>query len=95
MGASLALAIKKKDNSCRVTGVVRSEKSRLEGVSQKIADEIFVEDVFLKSNSWNKFDFIVFSLPVDLTCDKIDLIPENYNPNLNYMELAKKTGLII
>ena len=91
MGASLALAIKKKDNSCRVTGIVRSEKSRLEGVSQKIADEIFVEDDFLKSNSWNKFDFIVFSLPVDLTCDKIDLIPENYKGYITDLGSTKQS----
>ena len=75
MGASLSLAIRNKKLGCEITGVVRSEKSRDEGLSQKIANKILLESEFLKSNSWNEYDFIVFSLPVDLTCDKIDLIP--------------------
>ena len=35
MGASLSLAIRKKELSCEVIGVVRSEKSRLEGMSPR------------------------------------------------------------
>jgi prephenate dehydrogenase len=78
MGASLALAIKNKKLGCEVIGVVRSQKSRLEGLTQKIADDVLLEEEFLKSNSWGEYDFIVFSLPVDLTCDKIELIPKDY-----------------
>ena len=90
MGASLSLAIRKKELSCEVIGVVRSEKSRLEGMSQKIADRIFLEEDFLKSNSWNEYDLVIFSLPVDLTCDKIDLIPENYKGFITDLGSTKK-----
>jgi prephenate dehydrogenase len=91
MGASLALAIKKKELGCEVVGVVRSTKSRAEGISQKIADQIFLEEEFLTSNSWNEYDLIVFSLPVDLTCDKIDLIPENYKGYITDLGSTKKS----
>ncbi len=91
MGASLALAIKKKELGCEVVGVVRSAKSRSEGISQKIASQIFLEEDFLKSNSWNEYDLIVFSLPVDLTCDKIDLIPKNYKGYITDLGSTKKT----
>ncbi len=91
MGASLALAIRKKELGCRVVGVVRSEKSRNEGNSQKIADKIFLEEEFLKFNFWNDYDLIVFSLPVDLTCDKIDLIPESYKGFITDLGSTKKS----
>ena len=91
MGASLALAIKNKNLSCHITGVVRSEKSREEGITQKIADTVLMEENFLESNSWNEYDFIVFSLPVDLTCDKIELIPNNYKGFITDLGSTKQT----
>ena len=90
MGASLSLAIRKKELGCEVTGVVRSEKSRAEGMSLNITDKIFLEEDFLKSNSWNEYDLIIFSLPVDLTCDKIDLIPETYKGYITDLGSTKK-----
>ena len=91
MGASLSLAIRNKKLGCEITGVVRSEKSRDEGLSQKIANKILLESEFLKSNSWNEYDFIVFSLPVDLTCDKIDLIPADYRGYITDLGSTKQS----
>lgn len=91
MGASLSLAIRNKNLGCKITGVVKSEKSRTEGITQKIADEVILESDFLKSNTWNKYDFIVFSLPVDLTCDKIDLIPEDYSGYITDLGSTKQS----
>ncbi len=78
MGASLSLAIKKKLPDSKITGVVRSLNSKKAGTEKKIADEIYTEEEFLKQGSWKKFDFVVFSLPVDSTVDKIQLIPDDY-----------------
>lgn len=91
MGASLSLAIKSKKLQTKVTGVVRSEKSKKEGIKNKIADAIFLEEEFLESGNWNEFDLIVFSLPVDLTCDKIDRIPAGYTGYLTDLGSTKKS----
>lgn len=79
MGASLSLAIKKKFQDSKVTGVVRSFSSKKEGIEKKIADEVYLEEEFLNSNSWNTFNLIIFSLPVDSTVEKIQRIPDDYN----------------
>ncbi len=90
MGASLALALKKKGYACKIVGIVRSEKSKQEGIALNIADEILIEEEFLKSNAWYHYDFIIFSLPVDLTCDKIKLIPSDYNGFITDLGSTKK-----
>lgn len=78
MGASLSLALRKYNSPWECTGVVRSKASQEEGTKLNIAKEILLEEEFLNSNSWDDYDLIVFSLPVDLTCDKINLIPDSY-----------------
>lgn len=79
MGGSLALALKKSTNHCNVSAVVRTEERQKEAQSYSIVDEIFIEQRFLSENRWNEFDFIIFALPVDKTCEKIKLIPKHYN----------------
>jgi prephenate dehydrogenase len=78
MGGSLSLALKKTGLKIKTTGVLRSKKSYDEIIDKNLIDNLLIEDDFLKSNRWNEYDLIIFSLPVDLTCDKINLIPEDY-----------------
>ncbi len=89
MGASLSLSLKKKNLAKKITGVVRSEKSKLKGIELNIADEIFTEKQFL-NQSWNQFDLIVFGLPVDLTCEKILLLPLNFSGVITDLGSTKK-----
>lgn len=91
MGASLSLAIRNKKLGCRIVGVVRSQKSKQEGLAQKVADEVLLEEDFLKSNTWNDYDLIVFSLPVDLTCEKIEMIPEDYKGYITDLGSTKQS----
>lgn len=92
MGASLSLSLKKKNLVKKITGVVRSEKSKLKGISLNIADEIFTEQEFL-NQSWNDFDLVVFGLPVDLTCEKISQLSENFSGVITDLGSTKK-GII-
>jgi prephenate dehydrogenase len=78
MGGSLSLAIKKTGLKIKTTGVLRSQKSYDEICNKNLTDNLLIEEDFLRNNRWNEYDLIVFSLPVDLTCDKINLIPEDY-----------------
>ncbi len=89
MGASLGLAIKNKFADCRITGIVRSEKSKKEGLSRNVASEIFTESEFIEKNSWNEYEFIIFSLPVDSTEDKIHLFPDDYSGYITDLGSAK------
>jgi prephenate dehydrogenase len=90
MGGSLSLALKKNSLVGRTTGLVRNQKSLEEAVSLKIADEVLLEQEFLNRANWNDYDLIVFSLPVDLTCQKIRLVPENYEGHLTDLGSTKK-----
>jgi prephenate dehydrogenase len=78
MGGSLSLAIKKTGLKIKTTGVLRSQKSYDEIINKNLTDYLLIEEDFLRNNRWNEYDLIIFSLPVDLTCDKINLIPEDY-----------------
>jgi prephenate dehydrogenase len=78
MGGSLGLALKKIGNKVKTTGVLRSKKSYEELKNSQITDHLVIEEDFLKMNQWKDYDIIVFSLPVDLTCEKISLIPADY-----------------
>lgn len=78
MGGSLGLALKKFDTNVKTTGVLRSKKSYDELKNFHITDHLVIEEDFLKINQWNEYDIVVFSLPVDLTCEKILLIPSDY-----------------
>lgn len=89
MGASLSLAIKKKSLAIKTTGVVRTKESKRKGIELNISDEIFTEDEFADKN-WNEFDLIVFGLPVNLTCQKINLIPENFSGVVTDLGSTKK-----
>jgi prephenate dehydrogenase len=89
MGASLALALKKNGVPSEVTGIVRSASSKKEGMSLGIADNILLEEEFLDKDIWNNFELIIFSLPVNLTCDKIRLVPSSYQGFLTDMGSTK------
>ncbi|MCB1178771.1 MAG: prephenate dehydrogenase [Leptospiraceae bacterium] len=90
MGGSLSLALKKKKIVNNITGLVRNKRSLEEAKSLQIADEIYLEEQFLKENLWNNFDLIVFSLPVDLTCLKIRMIPNDYKGFITDLGSTKK-----
>jgi prephenate dehydrogenase len=90
MGGSLALAIRKKKLAYHVTGLVRNENTLQEAIHLGFADEFYLESDFLKKDLWNKYDFIVFSLPVDLTCKKISLIPDSYTGILTDLGSTKR-----
>ncbi len=89
MGASLSLALKKNNVPSEVTGIVRSASSKKEGIALGIADTILLEQEFLDKDIWNNFDLIIFSLPVNLTCDKIRLVPSSYKGFLTDMGSTK------
>lgn len=93
MGGSLALAIKNKKFSSKVSAIVRTLERKKEAESYNIAEKIYLEDEFLASNLWDEFDFIVLALPIDLTCQKIDLIPENYSGFITDLG-SSKTAII-
>jgi prephenate dehydrogenase len=78
MGGSLALAIRNKGLASCVSGVFRNEKSLLEAKKLGYADDFFLEQDFLERNLWNQFDFIIFGLPVDIICQRIQAIPQDY-----------------
>ncbi|MCP5499301.1 MAG: prephenate dehydrogenase [Leptospiraceae bacterium] len=79
MGASLSLAIRQKNLPFgRIDGVVRSVSSRDEGLKLKVADSIFLESEFKEKDLWNDYGLIIYSLPVNLTCEKIAELPLSY-----------------
>lgn len=90
MGGSLSLALRKLGFRGKISGVVRSQKTYDELVNLNITDEIYLEDRFLGESLWNHHDLIIFSLPVDLTCDKILLVPDSYNGVLTDLGSTKK-----
>ncbi|MDZ4727826.1 MAG: prephenate dehydrogenase/arogenate dehydrogenase family protein [Leptospira sp.] len=80
MGGSLSLAIKKKYPDVKVTGIVRSEKSKIEIIESRIADEAILESDFLLKANWGDYDFIIFATPVQTVV--------NYIPKLkNFKDL--------
>jgi prephenate dehydrogenase len=90
MGGSLSLALKKYGFEGKVTGLLRSKKSLDEIQDKCITDHLLLEEEFLKNNLWNKYDLIIFSLPVDLTCQKISLLPDNYDGIITDLGSTKK-----
>ncbi len=90
MGGSLSLALKKNSLAGRTTGLVRNQKSLEEAVELQIADEVLLEQDFLNRANWNDYDLIVFSLPVDLTCQKIQLVPDDYMGHITDLGSTKK-----
>jgi prephenate dehydrogenase len=79
MGGSLSLALKNKFPKIKTTGILRSKLSCEEAIQLKIADKILLEEELIKNPKiWYDHDFIIFSLPVDLTCQKILSIPNDY-----------------
>ena len=90
MGGSLSLAIKKTSFKGCITGIVRSMKSLEEAQKSKVADKLLLEEDFLKEKLWYEYDLIIFSLPVDLTCEKINLIPDDYPGYITDLGSTKK-----
>jgi prephenate dehydrogenase len=90
MGGSLGLALRKTDASVKTTGVLRSKKSFEEIKNFQITDHLVIEEDFLNENRWDDYDIIIFSLPVDLTCEKILLIPTDYKGCITDLGSTKK-----
>ena len=79
MGASLSLKIKSIQNETKITGIVRSEESKVKGLELKIADFIFTQKEFEENANYKGYDLIIFSTPVDLICKKISIFPNLKN----------------
>lgn len=79
MGGSLALSIRKQNLAKEITGIVRGENSKLEGIELKIADKILTQNEFNLHPNWNDFDVIILGTPVDTTLDIIQQIPKDYS----------------
>lgn len=90
MGASLSLAIRKKNLSKKISAIIRNQKSLEEIRALHFQDEFLIEEEFLAKNLWSNFDFIVFCLPVDVTIQKIQLVPSSYNGILTDVASTKK-----
>ncbi|MDX1960349.1 MAG: prephenate dehydrogenase/arogenate dehydrogenase family protein [Leptospiraceae bacterium] len=90
MGGSIAMSLKKKHFKGKITGILRTQSSLEEAKSLNITDELILEKKFLLDNRWNEFDFIIFALPIDLTCSKIDLIPDDYTGLITDLGSTKK-----
>jgi prephenate dehydrogenase len=76
MGGSLALAIKNRYPNARITGVVRSEKSKQDIIENKMADFVFTESEFRTKLNWSDFQFVVFSTPVQSVVEYIYKLPK-------------------
>lgn len=72
MGGSLALAVRNAYPNSKITGIVRSERSKEEGIRLKLADDFYLESEFLNQRKFSDFDFVVFGLPVTRL---VELIP--------------------
>lgn len=94
MGGSLSLALRKLGYKGKIAGVVRSQKSYEEISSLELANVLYLEEKFLEDSLWNLHDLIIFSLPVDLTCEKIKLIPDRYNGFITDLGSTKKEILL-
>lgn len=90
MGGSLSLAIRKKGLASQITGLLRNENSLKEARELGYADFFFLEKEFLERNLWNDYDLIIFSLPVNLNCEKIALIPDSYSGIITDLGSTKK-----
>ncbi len=93
MGGSLSLAIKKKFPNALITGVVRSEKSKLEIQSTQMAHSAYTEMEFLAQSNWDEFDLVVFSTPVGSVLDYIQKLP--LSANTIYTDLGSTKQTII
>ena len=84
------MALKEKDRSVITTGIVRSERSLSEAMELNLADSLYTEEDFLNKDLWNSFDLIVYSLPVDSTCQKINELPASYQGFITDLGSTKK-----
>jgi prephenate dehydrogenase len=78
MGGSLSLSIRKNHLAKEVTGVVRGETSKQEGIEIKIADSILTHKEFNEINDWHQYDAIILGIPVDAIIELIPKIPSDY-----------------
>ncbi|GIX43352.1 MAG: hypothetical protein KatS3mg129_3085 [Leptospiraceae bacterium] len=77
MGTSLAYSLKKHDNfNGKITGIVRTTKSKEWIVKQKLADEVYLADTHNLESIIKRTDFLIIGLPV---LDAIDLIEKLVN----------------
>jgi prephenate dehydrogenase len=96
MGASLALALRKVDDSCRIDGLVRSKKSQLDSEKLNVLNKVYLEEEFLAERNtakWDQYDLIVFGTPVHLIKKQITYIPVDSIPVLTDMGSTKATIL--
>jgi|JI8StandDraft_1071087.scaffolds.fasta_scaffold00054_8 prephenate dehydrogenase len=93
MGGSLSLAIKKRYPTVRVTGVVRSEKSKQEIIESKLADLVYTEKEISESLDWNVYQLVIFSTPVHTVLKYISKIPSS--GNTIFTDLGSTKGTII
>nr|WP_051184904.1 prephenate dehydrogenase/arogenate dehydrogenase family protein [Leptospira broomii] len=90
MGASLSLALKKKQAGAEVTGIVSSEESKKKGISLGSADHLLTSVEFQNAPNWNSYDLIVFGVPVDTTIELIRTLPKNFSGYMTDMGSTKR-----
>ncbi|PJZ49080.1 prephenate dehydrogenase [Leptospira saintgironsiae] len=90
MGASLSLALRKKNSSAEIVGVVGSTSSKEKGIRLKSADKIFTSDEFSESPDWESYDLIVFGVPVNTTVEVISKLPSGFKGLLTDMGSTKQ-----
>ncbi len=90
MGASLSLAIRKKNLCKKISSILRNQKSLEEIKTLHFQDEFLLEEDFLSKNLWNEFDFIILCLPVNTILQKIQIIPSSYNGIITDVASTKK-----
>ncbi|TGL64556.1 prephenate dehydrogenase [Leptospira sarikeiensis] len=89
MGASLSLALRKKNSSAEIVGVVGSPTSKEKGIRLKSADQLFTAEEFLRSPDWESYDLIVFGVPVNTTVEVIQKLPSGFKGLLTDMGSTK------
>lgn len=78
MGASISLTLQKSSPCTEISGIVKTEEEVEIGKGKKSADIIMTEEKFLQEANFNNYGMIIFALPVNLTIEKIKLLPRNY-----------------
>ncbi|TGL57973.1 prephenate dehydrogenase/arogenate dehydrogenase family protein [Leptospira ognonensis] len=91
MGGSLSLAIKKSFPGVTITGVVRSLKSKQEILKLELADYVYTESEFNKQLSWESFQFVIFSTPVQSVVDYISKLPQHSETVFTDLGSTKET----
>jgi prephenate dehydrogenase len=94
MGASLARSLKSKDRDIRITGVVRTDKSKKHLLEKHYCDQVYLEkefDSIQKDSILSEIDLVILGTPVTTIRDQIRLFPLVDGPIITDMGSTKQT----